>query len=346
MESIDVVVLSSIEGISAACSEILSEKLVAIDLEGKNLGKLGDIATVTIVTEHNKAFIFDISGSSFDPFQYGLRDVLECATLYKLMFDCRQDSTALFTINNVEIVAVIDVQLMEILARSDSADESRERLHCCFHRGNVEGAPSLYTKVIKLASLSKLMSELGIGDSMLKERVARLFRNDSEFWMKRPFSSDALLYAVQDCFALFPLMNLLDEKAHTDGQRLRDLLEGDESAISRITLLQASDRYSKVLRYAAVDERYESTSTLPLGILFHVMCPGGSGYSCKCCNRMLPRGCFPNQATHQTAKRRCDNCRAIDIDFSTRASWSNRNDEGDDFCCESDSNSDGGYSSY
>ncbi|KAF1817815.1 uncharacterized protein K489DRAFT_328746 [Dissoconium aciculare CBS 342.82] len=97
------------------------------DLEGINLGRSGTISICTIyVRSRDTAFLVDVEalgGSAFDtkhPNGWSLRSVFECPNIAKAVFDIRNDSDALYSLFQISVSDIEDIQLMELGARKGS----------------------------------------------------------------------------------------------------------------------------------------------------------------------------------------------------------------------------------
>ena len=113
-------------------NQLVNCRLITLDLEGFDLGKFGKISTIQIaLSDPNQQFIYDILSLVEIPKE--LRRILTNDKIMKLMFDCRNDSAALFSEYDVQLAGIFDLQLKEIMERTDTVDEFRLRLHgiCC-----------------------------------------------------------------------------------------------------------------------------------------------------------------------------------------------------------------------
>ena len=97
-----------------------------VDLEGVNLCRYGTISLLQLyVLPKSKVYIIDIhnlGGTAFDTESQGitLRSILECPDVPKALFDCRNDSDALYAHYKVDLKGIIDVQLLEVASRTHS----------------------------------------------------------------------------------------------------------------------------------------------------------------------------------------------------------------------------------
>ena len=310
----EISLLSMESEIDAACDQIKQFKVIALDLEGRNLGKAGDIGLLQIALENGSTFMFDLAG--MEKISSSLKEILETESIKKIMFDCRQDSSALFYKLDTKLDGVADLQLKEILAREDSTDEARMRLHGALYFRSVEGSKELYNDVIRLNSFSKCLEEHGIGNVVLKNKVSASMKSDEHYWMKRPLSQDALNYAKQDVLLLFELADFL----YSSG--------GVDAAITDIGLLACSKKYSKLKIVDNVASKYLNHALLPLNILDETSI---HYWNCICCKRNISKIYFPKSAARLMAKRKCSICRAIDIQAALQIQWDKRDFDEDEY---------------
>ena len=96
-------------------------RVVAVDLEGVDLGRPGEICVVQgAVAAEGPVFLFDICSLGADAFAPGgdtLRALLEDASLEVLLFDLRADANALFYHFGVALARPVDLQLLDVAHR-------------------------------------------------------------------------------------------------------------------------------------------------------------------------------------------------------------------------------------
>lgn len=117
--------IDTVAGLHAAVAEIraLATGALAIDLEGVDLGRYGEICIVQIALARSGApiYLFDIcalGASAFDDTgAASLRSLCEDDALEKLFFDVRSDANALFFHFGVRVSRVVDIQLLDVAHR-------------------------------------------------------------------------------------------------------------------------------------------------------------------------------------------------------------------------------------
>ncbi|XP_021372132.1 piRNA biogenesis protein EXD1-like [Mizuhopecten yessoensis] len=300
--------------LTSALSEIKSQNLLAVDCEGVNLSRLGELTLLTIATKA-EVFIVDIQKLGQAAFDNGLREVLEDNSIEKLMFDCRQDSDSLWHQFKVKLAGVLDIQLLEIMFRRVNSP-SPQRTYKSFRRSariddveNVYG----YRKCIELY--------LDDDDMIAKKDKGKLmFNYGRQIWKTRPLPKELVQYCVVDVSGLFPLYEKL-KQSDSDMPRLR----------------VASERYADMFR-GKEDRRfdeYESNALLPLEIIPVTGTLGFPGASTKCttCDRMFPREEFSGIQLRQ-GNQKCRVCKKvklkIDVQINREDNWA-RDDSGDDY---------------
>jgi len=173
----------------AAIKEIMntSEKIIAVDCEGVNLGREGRLCLVQVATSH-KVYLFDIIEGGAVLFDSGLRQILEDPNMRKVIHDCRLDSDALFHEYQVSLKNVFDTQVAFALVI----------------RG--QGAATPFP-----VGLNTLLKRYGKGaTNEVKDEMKAEMQADPEFWAKRPFSETALKYARQDVLYLCTVQRQLN----------------------------------------------------------------------------------------------------------------------------------------
>lgn len=90
---------------------------IALDLEGRSLGRMGSICIITLAT-YSTVYIIDVVMLGAEALYAGspLKRVLESRDIMKLMFDCRADCDALFFLYGVRLQNVCDLQISSCFA--------------------------------------------------------------------------------------------------------------------------------------------------------------------------------------------------------------------------------------
>ena len=219
-------------GLQDAISEIkqkIAERiaLLAVDCEGNSLSREGALTIITVATEE-KVYIFDVQKLGQATFSSGLGEILEDESRKKLMFDCRQDSDALWHQFKVKLSGVLDVQLLEVIYRrenpSASTTNTAQSPSKDKRRGRDRNRRSQRTDEIERIYGFGRCIELYLQDEKLvkiKDKGKELLKEDDELWTKRPLTDDLIQYCVVDTMAMFRLYNKMKDVNGGEQARLR-----------------------------------------------------------------------------------------------------------------------------
>ncbi|CAG2246093.1 EGL [Mytilus edulis] len=257
---------SAVKEINNALS---TEKIIAIDLEGANLSRAGSITLLAIATR-SQIYLFDVLKLGPATFDKGLKEILEDDAINKLLFDCREDSDALWHLFDVNLKGVLDIQLLEIItqATAKTASEQKKRNF----RDN---------EIMRLESLISCMYHYMEDKDILliKQHVERKIKIQKNLWEERPLSDTLLKYAAYDVKCLFPLY---------------DSLKPDEEQMKRLRI--ASEIYCNTKRSMVMRRfnQYERNPYLPIDIIPDKGQTSFSKGNTKCtgCQRLFPRDEF------------------------------------------------------
>ena len=204
------------------------KSVLYVDLEGNELGRGGTLSLITILVEPRhtvhlvdvttlKKEAFSVTGSNGTT----LKQILESSEIIKVFFDIRHDSDALFSLFQVSVGGIKDLQLMQLA----STLESRVRVR------------SLATAIEEDAGLSAADSKAW---KKVKDSCKKLFAlergGDFAIFDKRPLSPELLTYSVRDVIHMPALRNTYFFKLHK-GWRAKVAAE----TVARIALSQSAD---------------------------------------------------------------------------------------------------------
>ncbi len=98
-----------------------------LDLEGNNLSRLGTLLLVTVLIKpRDKVYLIDVTTLGRDAFDVAgsdgrsLRSILESSKIIQVFFDIRNDSDALFSLYDVKVRGIWDLQLLQLASREFS----------------------------------------------------------------------------------------------------------------------------------------------------------------------------------------------------------------------------------
>eukprot|EP00929_Paragymnodinium_shiwhaense_P094700 TRINITY_DN55462_c0_g1_i1.p1 TRINITY_DN55462_c0_g1~~TRINITY_DN55462_c0_g1_i1.p1 ORF type:complete len:348 (+),score=43.47 TRINITY_DN55462_c0_g1_i1:77-1120(+) len=188
--------MSQVELVDAAerckriCAELGQHSCLAIDLEGVDLGRTGDICIVQIGAVDGRVWLFDVTTLGHRAFDNGLRSLLEDPGTAKLLFDCRNDTAALYHIYGVLPQNVLDMQVL-------------------FHNamvGRPKGLRGMTTALRELLPAWEYRQA-----SELKAKGKALYAPEKggtlEVWRQRPLHDTLLQYCATDVLHLFSMLD-------------------------------------------------------------------------------------------------------------------------------------------
>lgn len=179
------------------CIELINESVgkypfLALDCEGESLSRKGKLYLMSVATR-TRAYLIDVKVLKTMPFEKGLRDILEDANVKKLVFDCREDSDALYHQYNVKLDGVLDMQLLEVIKERAQWIGITSGRRC-----------DRNDEVVRLKSLLDCISEY-VKDKRIEDQKRKGSGQLSK-WEKRPLLQSELEYAKTDVIALFMLL--------------------------------------------------------------------------------------------------------------------------------------------
>ena len=284
------------EGLKNAISELKQKRerntFLAVDCEGVSLSRKGALTIITVATEE-KAYIFDVLKLGQAVFSAGLAEILEDKSQEKLMFDCRQDSDALWHQFRVKLTGVLDLQLFEVIYRRESTSRRP--------RGRNNILRSQRTDEVERINGFRRCLELYVEDPnyiIVKGKGGAILKRDSEVWKRRPLAEVLLQYCVVDTKAMFKLYDKMKNVNGGDLERLR----------------VASERYVDLYRGRSKRyyDRYETHAYLPLDIIPDegTLDFPPANTACSLCHRMFPREEF-SEGQLRTGEQKCRVCKEI-----------------------------------
>eukprot|EP00927_Polykrikos_kofoidii_P048131 TRINITY_DN42351_c0_g1_i1.p1 TRINITY_DN42351_c0_g1~~TRINITY_DN42351_c0_g1_i1.p1 ORF type:complete len:298 (-),score=34.34 TRINITY_DN42351_c0_g1_i1:57-917(-) len=190
-DDVNVELVDSSERCRTVCDEWLrSVDAVAIDIEGVNLGRDGEICIVQVANRTRKVILFDVTAMGSCAFTSGLKDLLEAEGIAKLFFDCRGDADALFHLHGVTPRHVLDMQVL-----CHKAKGGQGAFLVGITKALADVLPYVKRQVMK-----------GI-----KETGLRLFAPERggsfDVWKMRPLPDVLISYCVQDIVHLFTVFD-------------------------------------------------------------------------------------------------------------------------------------------
>ncbi|CAE7702209.1 Exd1 [Symbiodinium pilosum] len=108
------VLIDTCQKCQEAVAELFQESEVAIDIEGVDLSRAGQVCLIQMCgASMDKVFLFDIHQMQDKAFEEGgLKQLLESPDILKVFYDVRADNDALFHLHGIQVQASYDVQVL------------------------------------------------------------------------------------------------------------------------------------------------------------------------------------------------------------------------------------------
>ncbi|CAC5423185.1 EXD1 [Mytilus coruscus] len=261
--------ITTTEELKSAVHEIQNalstENIIALDLEGLNLSRSGTI-TLLAIASRSQVYLFDVLKLGPSTFDKGLKEIFEDDAINKLLFDCREDSDALWHLYDVNLKGVLDIQLLEIITQATAKVPSE------WKKRNFRDH-----EIVRLESLISCMYHYHKDNDILriKQIIERKMKLQKNLWKERPLSDTLLKYAASDVKCLFPLY---------------DTLKPDEEEMNRLRI--ASEIYCNSKRSMVMRRfnQYERNPYLPIDIIPDKGQTSFTKGNTKCtgCQRLFP----------------------------------------------------------
>jgi len=182
--------IDTLERLELALQHIKKYDVIALDTEGVDLGREGQVTVLQIGTV-DKIYLIDILALGEQAFDGGLRDILENEEVVKIMYDCRKDSDALYHLHKVTLKNVFDCQVADIIIRRNMT-------------GMMPGYVQGYVRSLK--------AYLGFNEADLQSKVdGKLLMIDPNVWATRPLTATLQRYAAFDVAYIHILRDIMLE---------------------------------------------------------------------------------------------------------------------------------------
>jgi hypothetical protein len=192
-----ITVIEKMAHAQAVCKKLLTKcSMIAIDIEGMNLGRSGTVSLVQVAVNENEVYCFDILalGDAIFSTKEGLGEILESEKILKLFYDCRIDGDVLKAKYKVEVLHTYDLQVLYTFVSQPVSDPFLKGLQHVLQRPDIMVCQDrLSEKVVQIKREMKA--------AFLKE-------NGSQIFMQRPLSNKILLYCAADVIYLFRMFHL------------------------------------------------------------------------------------------------------------------------------------------
>ncbi|XP_072181223.1 uncharacterized protein [Diadema setosum] len=169
--------------------------VVALDCEGVDLGRTGDLTLVQIAKMNGLVYIFDVQKCPSIFTDGLLADFLESSSVLKVIHDCRSDAAALYHQFGVTLTNIFDTSIAFHLLQDQ----------CAIDGASIRGR-------INFKDLCQIVGEEATHkDKKFLKKMRYIYR----FWAKRPLTQDMINYAALDVHLLLPnIYRTLDRLIH------------------------------------------------------------------------------------------------------------------------------------
>ncbi|RMZ75733.1 hypothetical protein DV737_g5136, partial [Chaetothyriales sp. CBS 132003] len=241
-------------------------QLVFVDLEGVNLGRLGAVAIMQLLVPPSPiVYLIDVHVLGAKAFEVStddatsLKSVLESKTIFKVFFDIRNDSDALFSHFGVNVAGVIDLQVIEYATRQP--------------RGKfVNGLAKCIEKDLPYTP----------GWSLIKANGRRLFVPEwggkYEVFLERPLAADIAKYCEQDLVVMPRLLAMYGPKLPTGlAPQIRTIVD-DRIRCSKEATFNGKGRHMAIGPYLAPARNNANMASSPE---MELVCSDRLGHLCR-----------------------------------------------------------------
>ena len=193
-------VLDTVEGCQAAVAQLLLEKEVAIDIEGVDLSRQGEVCIIQAFGPSSPAvYLFDIHVLGESAFGGGgLRALLEAEQVTKLFYDVRGDCDALQHLHGVRVRGAYDVQVLWHV-RFQHPDDS--------YLQGLKKVQALFLEESKVLTQRSIEAVDHVKEEGLKLFLPEL-GGSYDVWKQRPLCPELLEYAASDIRFLLDMRSL------------------------------------------------------------------------------------------------------------------------------------------
>ena len=184
-------------------TELLSCQVLALDCEGVDLGRCGELSIIQVSSRNNRCYIFDVLKlDKTSHIVLFLKRLLENTNIVKIVHDVRMDSDALYHCLGIRLHNVHDTQAWDkiIHGREDNLNITLLRNKC---------TPN-------------------------EERDRNVYRVNNRFWAERPITQTMIDWASGDVKYLFDLYDAQVRLVATRGGNVKS--KCIDASNSRLTL--------------------------------------------------------------------------------------------------------------
>jgi ribonuclease D len=164
--------MSTVKELSPELEDAFKDvSVIALDIEGVDLGRNGKISLVQISPSPTKCFLLDLLQPNTTLVCW-LRDLLESKSVLKIIHDCRMDSDALKHLLSIDLTNVHDTS--------------------CWHF-EITGTEDV--------ALNGVLAHNGIKQNVIRD--SRVYAANHAFWATRPLTAQMIEWAAGDVSSMF-----------------------------------------------------------------------------------------------------------------------------------------------
>jgi len=182
--------------------EVLSdlEGPFAIDLEGVELGRAGELSLVQVASQYSgPVYLFDVVELGASLFEEGLKQLLEDERRVKLFYDVRADVAIMFHQYGVHVENTCDLQILYCSATAPQSDVLR------YLRNPQKEYLTGLERAMQDLDLSRTEKESLQAIKQAGRELLRCSQKQGAVWGVRPLDAALQQYAANDVLALFSI---------------------------------------------------------------------------------------------------------------------------------------------
>ncbi|XP_064481629.1 piRNA biogenesis protein EXD1-like [Ornithodoros turicata] len=174
-----------------ALNVLKNQTVIGIGYDGFKIGRSGCLSLLAVSTA-DTVYLFDILVLKNDPFDQGLKEILESKDIEKVIHGCRQISDCLYHLFQVELDNIFDTQVADVVVFRNQNHYNRG--------GDVRGEEATFVRGLQYC----LKVFLGFSHDQLKYTRSRQNpeEEDTSAWRQRPLSLSQIDSLVKDVIYL------------------------------------------------------------------------------------------------------------------------------------------------
>ena len=163
-----VTLVNTAEALQAACEALRGQSPIVMDLEGSNLGRMGNVTMLQIAVSPEQVYCFDVLHMGDFAFHL-LKPILEDQHIVKLCYDCRCDADALLHLHGIHLRGIYDLQILYTLLFQSRTDPYLKGLYHVLQMPNIIES-SIRDDVLACKRQCKKMMQADDGRLLFEQR--------------------------------------------------------------------------------------------------------------------------------------------------------------------------------